>query len=73
MFPYQDIADFEIRGGRQIRVWPAAAAVQKDIEIFLFGFAWASLCHQRGILPLHARAVVTGKGIPAFAGHSRAR
>jgi hypothetical protein len=46
--------------------------MQKDIEIFLFGPAWATLCHQRGMLPLHASAVVTGKGIIAFAGHSGA-
>jgi hypothetical protein len=68
----EDVADFEIRGGRQIRVWPAAGATQKNIEIFLLGPAWATLCHQRGILPLHASAIVTGKGITAFAGHSGA-
>jgi hypothetical protein len=68
----EDVADFEIRGGRQIRVWPAEGATQKDIEIFLFGPAWATLCHQRGMLPLHASAIVTGKGITAFAGHSGA-
>jgi hypothetical protein len=67
-----DVADFEIRDGRQIRVWPASRVVRKDIEIFLFGFAWATLCHQRGILPLHASAIVTGGGITAFAGHSGA-
>ena len=44
-------------------------ASQKDVEIFLFGPAWATLCHQRQILPLHASAIVTGSGITAFAGH----
>jgi hypothetical protein len=68
----EDVADFEIRRGRQIRVWPAAGATQKDIEIFLFGLAWATLCHQRGVLPLHASAIATGMGITAFAGHSGA-
>jgi hypothetical protein len=68
----EDVADFEIRHGRHIRVWPAAGAKQKDIEIFLFGPAWATLCHQRRILPLHASAVVTKKGIAAFLGHSGA-
>jgi len=46
--------------------------MHKDIEIFLFGPAWATLCHQRGTLPLHASAIVTGTGITAFAGHSGA-
>jgi len=68
----EDVADFEIRRGRQIRVWPAAGATQKDIEIFLFGLAWATLCHQRGVLPLHASAIATRMGITAFAGHSGA-
>jgi len=66
----EGVADFEIREGRQIRVWPVAGAIQKDIEIFLFGPAWATLCHQRGILPLHASAIVTGMGVTAFAGPS---
>jgi hypothetical protein len=68
----KDVADFEIREGRQIRIWPATGASQKDIEIFLLGPAWATLCHQRGTLPLHASAIVTGKGVTAFAGHSGA-
>jgi hypothetical protein len=66
------VADFEIRGGRQIRVWPAAGATQKDVEIFLLGPVWATLCHQRRLLPLHASAIVTGLGITAFIGHSGA-
>ena len=66
----QGIADFEISKGHQIRVWPSAGATQKDIEIFLFGQAWGVLCHQRGILPLHASAIASGGGITAFAGYS---
>jgi hypothetical protein len=68
----KNVVDFEITGGRQIRVWPAAGAKRKDIEIFLFGPAWATLCHQRGVLPLHASAIVTANGITAFTGHSGA-
>jgi hypothetical protein len=65
----QGIADFEVSMGRRIRVWPAAGALQKDIEIILSGPAWATLCHQRGLLPLHASAVITERGIAAFVGH----
>jgi hypothetical protein len=64
-----DVADYEVSGGRQIRIWPSAGATKKDVEIFLFGPAWAALCHQRGLLPLHASAIVTKAGITAFAGH----
>jgi hypothetical protein len=65
----QDVADFKVSNGQQIRIWPAAGADLKDIEIFLFGAVWGALCHQRGILPLHASAIVTQRGITAFAGH----
>jgi hypothetical protein len=66
------VADFEIRRGQEIRVWPAIGAMQKDIEIFLFGPVWATLCHQRGLLPLHASAVLADGGVIAFAGRSGA-
>jgi hypothetical protein len=52
------VADFEVYRGQQISVWPAAGATQKDIEIFLFGPVWATLCYQRGLLPLHASAIL---------------
>jgi hypothetical protein len=67
----ENVADFEISRGCQIRVWPAAGAAQNDIEIFLCGPAWATLCHQRGVLPLHASAIAAAAGIAAFAGYSR--
>ena len=66
----ENVADFEVTVGRQIRVWPAERSTLKDIEIYLFGPVWATLCHQRRILPLHASAIVTRDGITAFAGHS---
>ncbi len=67
-----DIADFEVRRGQQILIWPAAGAAQKDVEVVLFGPVWATLCHQRGSLPLHASAIAAQGGIIAFAGHSGA-
>jgi hypothetical protein len=66
----EGVADFEVLGGQQISVWPAAGVVQKDIEIFLFGPVWATLCHQRGLLPLHASAILVDGHITAFAGRS---
>jgi hypothetical protein len=68
----QGVADYEVIGGRKIRIWPVKGATQKDIEIFLSGLVWATLCHQRGLLPLHASAVTTKGGIAAFAGPSGA-
>ena len=68
----KSVADFEVIKGRQICIWPATQATQKDIEIFLLGPVWATLCHQRQILPLHASAISTEDGVVAFAGHSGA-
>jgi hypothetical protein len=66
------VADFEVRAGKLITIWPVAGATQKDIEGFLFGPVWATLCHQRGVLPLHASAILTNGRITAFAGRSGA-
>lgn len=68
----KDVADLEVSKGRKIRIWPDPKSARKEIEIFLFGPVWATLCHQRGVLPLHANAIVSGTGITAFAGHSGA-
>lgn len=64
------VADFEVYRGQQISVWPAAGATQSDIEIFLFGPVWATLCYQRGLFPLHASAILADGCITAFAGSS---
>jgi hypothetical protein len=66
------VADFEVKNGRQIRIWPVPGATQRDIEIYLLGWVWGALCHQRGILPLHASAIVSRGSVVAFAGHSKA-
>jgi hypothetical protein len=66
----RDVAEYEVKYGRQIRVWPSSGATPKDIELFLFGVAWGALCHQRGILPLHASAILAKGRIAAFAGPS---
>jgi hypothetical protein len=70
----EGVGDFEVCNGRDIRIWPypGVHGTQKNIEIFVFGPVWATLCHQRGMLPLHASAIATPRGVIAFAGHSGA-
>lgn len=43
-----------------------------NVRLFLLGSALGILCHQRGLLPLHANAVVARGGAYAFAGVSGA-
>jgi len=71
-FRVDGVASYEVLKGSLIRVQPVSGAAKKDIEIYLLGMAWGALCHQRGILPLHASAIATDTGIAAFVGHSGA-
>lgn len=64
---------YRVRGGSRIEVDPARGAHHKDLVLFLLGSAMGALWHQRGVLPLHAGAVLVdprGGGCVAFAGPS---
>lgn len=63
-------ARFWVRGGREIVVEPLAGASDRNVRLFLLGSALGVLCHQRGVLPLHANAVVSGGEAFAFSGPS---
>ncbi|MCW3837667.1 hypothetical protein OM513_16590 [Sphingomonas canadensis] len=39
-----------------------------DVSLFLLGSAWAALCYQRGLIPLHASAVYIDGKVHAFTG-----
>lgn len=65
-------AQYLVRDGRQIIIAPKAGSSDRDIRSYLLGSAIGAICHQRGLLPLHANAVaVDGRAI-AFAGPSGA-
>lgn len=66
------VARFVIAGGRSITVDPAPGAGEADIRLFLLGSAMGAALHQRGILPLHANAVVMDSKAVAFTGRSGA-
>jgi hypothetical protein len=67
-----DVARFLIDDGREIVVDPDPGVSPRTLRLFLLGSALGVLCHQRGLLPLHANAVVAGRGAFAFAGPSGA-
>jgi len=68
----RDTARYLVRGGREIVVDPLPHASERNVRLFLLGSALGILVHQRGLLPLHANAVVAQDGAYAFAGHSGA-
>jgi hypothetical protein len=64
------IALYRVSNGTEVVVEPDQDAIPMDIRAFLLGTIFAVLCHQRGLLPLHASAVSTGTGVAAFLARS---
>jgi hypothetical protein len=64
------IARYLVREGRDVAVCPAADAEMRDVRGYLLGIIFNVLCHQRGLLPLHASVVRNGEGAVAFLGRS---
>lgn len=67
-----DIARYRIRDGREIIIEPAPDSTRRNVRLFLLGSAIGLLCHQRGLLPLHANAIVANGCAVAFVGASGA-
>ncbi|RYG89059.1 MAG: hypothetical protein EON59_02385 [Alphaproteobacteria bacterium] len=66
------VARFTIIGGRRIIVDADCDAPAESVRLFLLGSAMGMLLHQRGVVPLHANAIVVDSGAIAFLGPSRA-
>jgi hypothetical protein len=66
------IATYYVHDGVEIIVRRDAGAPDLDVRSFLMGNLFAVLCHQRGLLPLHASAIATPQGAVAFLGASGA-
>lgn len=64
------IACYLVSNGREIVVSPEAGALPLDVRAYLLGTLFTVLCQQRGLLPLHASAVSSGKGVVAFLARS---
>ncbi len=61
-----------VSGGSSILIAPKDGAAAEAIRPVLIGSALAVLCHQRGLTPLHASAVIWRGDALAFAGASGA-
>ena len=67
-----DVARYYVAHGNQVRVEPAPGAPAANISTYLLGSVFGALCHQNGLLPLHASAVASGDYVTAFLGDSGA-
>jgi hypothetical protein len=65
----QTIGRFLTRGGREMIVEPAPDVSARNLRLYLLGSAFAAVLHQRGLLPLHANAVVVEGAAIGFMGH----
>lgn len=61
-----------IEDGRRISYQRAAGQPDNEVALFLLGAAWAALSYQRGLIPLHASAVIRQGNVHAFSGPSGA-
>ena len=66
------VARFYLHAGDEIIVEPAPGASDQLVHAFLLGTVLGLICHQRGLLPLHANAIIVGDRVVAIAGPSGA-
>ena len=66
------VARFLVEDGRRVRVQLADAAPMPDVCTYLLGSVFGALCHQNGLLPLHASSIERGGKVTAFLGESGA-
>ena len=63
---------FYAADGANVRVEPVPGVPTSDLTIYLLGSVFGALCHQNGLLPLHASAVEVRGEVTAFLGDSGA-
>lgn len=66
----ENIANYLVRNGNEIRIQANPSAEKEDITAFLISSAFAALLQQRKLLTLHASAVATERGAVLFVGRS---
>ena len=64
------IGRFWVHDGTEIVLAPASDAREDDLRLIVWGTAFGALLHQRGLLGLHASAIMVPEGSVAFAGPS---
>jgi hypothetical protein len=65
-------ARYYVRNGNEVRLEIEPSAPIANISTYLLGSVFGVLCHQNGMLPLHASAIECGGVVSAFLGESGA-
>lgn len=66
------VARFYVCNGREVRLDIVPGAPVENVTTYLLGSVFGALCHQNGMLPLHASAVEASGAVTAFLGDSAA-
>jgi len=69
-FGIDAVADYLVEDGTRITIAPRIGRDDPAIRLFLLGSGLGFLCHQRGVLPLHAASVIVDGTAICFAGAS---
>lgn len=60
----ENVGRFRVESGKHVRVEPAPNVHEPELRTFLLGSVLGVLCHQRGLLPIHASAVrIDGRAV----------
>ncbi len=70
LFHVAGVARYWVSGGNEIVIDSSPTAEPSMVRLFLLGTVFGLLCHQRGLVPLHASSVVVAGRAVAFAGRS---
>jgi hypothetical protein len=68
MLTIPQVARYCVRRGRDVIVEPGPAADPSLVRLFILGSVMGLICHQRGMLALHASAIARGDEAVAFVG-----
>lgn len=71
-FTVRNVANYLVRDGNEVIIDTPHATDTQDVGLFLLGSVLGFLCHQRGLLPLHASCVSYRGQTLAFLGPSGA-
>ncbi len=64
------VAKYLMEEGKEVTIEPFERSNEDDIRVFFLAAVMGAICHQRGLLPLHASAIAKEDSCILFAGRS---
>jgi energy-coupling factor transporter ATP-binding protein EcfA2 len=64
------VASYQVTPGGEVHISPSDNIPMSELSVFLLGPVLSMLCHQRGLLPIHAAAIRWRDGAILLAGRS---